>query len=94
MIPYTESTLIHLMADFYDEINFNVNLFNVYELFGQNWFTSEATHLFCTALFFICDELEKWFVSSDPDADNIDRFKVYMDHEPNGTPTRSLLHYA
>jgi len=33
-------------------------------------------------------------VSSDPKYDDKDSFKVLMDHEPNGTPVKSILHYA
>jgi len=33
-------------------------------------------------------------VTHDPKLDDLDRFAVYMGHEPNGTSVKALLHYA
>lgn len=32
--------------------------------------------------------------NADPVYDDKDRFQVYMNHEPNGASTKSILHYA
>lgn len=42
----------------------------------------------------MCEYLLSFFTTSNTKADDQDRFQVYMNHEPNGTPTRSILHYA
>lgn len=38
--------------------------------------------------------MQSWFVNSDPDIDDTDRFRIYMAHNPNGISTKSILHYV
>jgi len=93
-ISHNTSDIFHFAGMFYDELDDAVSLFGVYELLGQNWFTSTAVKLFCNHIPHFCTLLEKFTVSSDPKTDDLERFQVLMDHEPNGAPTKSVLHYA
>lgn len=86
--------MIQFTAHFYNEIDDAASLFGINHLMGQTWLTSSVTSLFCNHMLWFCELLESFFASSDPKYDDPDRFKVYIDHEPNGAPTRSLLHYA
>lgn len=60
----------------------------------SNYLTSTLTELMCTTVTGICVLLEEFFCTDDPEADDTDRFQVYMGHFPSGTPTQSVLHYG
>ena len=71
-----------------------MGLVGTHELLSANWMTQGSAKLICKALEKFCTYLEGFFINNDPETDDEDRFAVYMSHSPNGTPTKSLLHYA
>jgi len=93
-IPNTGAAALQWACHFYDTLDDAVNLFDYYEFLGSNFITDAATKLFCGAVPEFCVLIEEMFCTSDPDADDQDRFQVYLDHNPNGSPTKSVLHYA
>jgi hypothetical protein len=93
-IPNAQSDLLHLMADFYDEIVFQCDLLGIHAVFQQNFWTSTALKLFCSPFAIFCEMAEYLLVSHDIAADDKDRFEVYMDHNPNGSSVQSMLLYA
>jgi len=83
-----------LAAEFYDEIDDALGLFNIHSLLNNTWITSGASSLVCNTIPWFCLALEQLFVTSDTEFDDKDRFQVYMNHEPNGSGTKAILHYA
>jgi len=65
-----------------------------WELFPYDWKYAPMWRVYCTVYEAMCEMIEYNFISHDPLADDQDRFKVYMDHEPNGTSAQSLLLFA
>ena len=94
MLPNTQAEIFRFAADFYDEIDDTLNLFNIHSVLNNTWYNNDTVKLFCNVIPEFCLLLERLFVSSDPTYDDLDRFEVYMDHEPNGSSTKALLHYA
>lgn len=84
-IPHTQSDLIRFAAFNYDIIDDAFSVAGIHEFLGANWFTSSATTVFCELVVEFCEMIERLFVSHDPQADDQDRFKVLMGHEPNGS---------
>lgn len=84
-VSHTSSTIFKLAKDMYVPIDHFASTFGIHELLGSNWLTDRATKLFCNSVPTFCRALQRAFISSDPKADDADRFQVYMDHEPNGT---------
>ena len=93
-LPNTQAALMQLSAEFYGPLDDAINLFNMYEFLGDTWFTSTATNLFCGTVAWFCEAIERSIATSDPNADDNDRFEVYMGHFPSGSPMQSLMHYA
>merc|ERR1711964_48971 len=71
-----------------------VDTLGIYEILGKNWITSGACNLFCNNIPGICELIERLIASSNPKTDDLDRFEVMMDHEPNGSSAQSILMYA
>lgn len=78
----------------YDEIDDELNLLNVHSVLNNTWYTSATMKVFCGVLNIICYALESLFVTDNNDYDDKDRFGVYMDHQPNGSSTKALLHFT
>jgi hypothetical protein len=93
-VAYEESNFIGFASKFYNELDDAFSLFGIHELLGANWFTSTAASLFCNHIPKFCELIEHMTVSHDIAADDQERFKVYIDHEPNGTSTQSIMLYA
>jgi len=93
-LDHTNTTLFHLAASMYDEIDDAFDLFNIHSVLNNTWYTSKTASLFCNLLPPICLALEGLFVSSNTQWDDKDRFQVYMNHEPNGSSTKAILHYT
>ena len=83
-ITYQQSLLITEVSKLYGTLDSVSKLFGIYEVAGANWFTSTVTKDFCGALTSICEFIESFVITSDPDADDEERFAVYMGHTPNG----------
>jgi len=94
MLPNTDTYLFQLASDFYDELDDTFDLLNIHSVLNNTWYTSDTAKLFCDALPPFCLALESLFVSNDTEYDDQDRFQVYMDHEPNGSDVKALLHYT
>jgi pimeloyl-ACP methyl ester carboxylesterase len=94
MLPNTDTLLFNLAADFYDELEDTLDLLNIHSVLNYTWLNSATAKLFCNALPPFCLALESLFVSNDTEYDDQDRFQVYIDHEPNGSSVKALLHYA
>jgi hypothetical protein len=93
-IPNTDAAGVDLATTFYEPLADAVNLFNVYEVGGQNWLTEIVVSDFCVAVVEFCEWVTGFFTNSKTDLDDDDRYAVYMGHEPNGGTVQSLLHYA
>ena len=95
-IPHEECKAIRFASDMYDTVATAVDTFGMHTMLDSNWFTSEATKLFCTdgPLTDFCDYMAEAFISGDPAADDHERLTVKNAHGPYGTPTKSMLHYA
>lgn len=94
MLPNTDAAIFKLAAEMYDLIDDELNLLGIHSVLNNTWLSSTTAKVFCAALLPICLALEGLFVSNDPEYDDQDRFQVYIDHEPNGSSTKALLHYA
>lgn len=94
MLPNTNTTLFHLAADLYDEIDDAFYTLNIHSVLNNTWYTSKTVALFCNLVPPICKALEGLFVSSNTKWDDTDRFEVYMNHEPNGSSTKAIMHYT
>jgi hypothetical protein len=70
MLPNTQAEIFKFAADFYDELDDTLNLFNIHSVLNQTWYTSATTKLFCNAIPAFCLLLERLFVSSDPTYDD------------------------
>jgi len=86
-IPNTDSETLQFAAFSYRPLYDAVDLVNYWEMLPANWATSALTKLFCNNIADFCVFLEEFFATDDPSADDKDRFTVYMDHFPAGTPT-------
>jgi pimeloyl-ACP methyl ester carboxylesterase len=94
MLPNTDCTLFHLASDLYDEIDDLFDTLNIHSVLNNTWYTSTTVKLFCNAIPPICLALESIFVTNNTEYDDADRFQVYMNHEPNGSSTKAILHYT
>jgi hypothetical protein len=94
MLPNTNTELFRLASDLYDEIDDFFDFWNIHSVLNMTWYNSATAKLFCNSFPPLCLALEALFVSSDPEYDDQDRFQVYIDHEPNGSSTKALLHYT
>ena len=93
-VTHTTSELFQFVSNFYDLIVDAASIAGIHEFLGKNWFTSTASKLFCGSVPAFCDIIAQLFITSDPNLDDLDRFAVYMSHEPNGTSVQSMLLYA
>jgi lysosomal acid lipase/cholesteryl ester hydrolase len=67
----------------------------VYELFQPTQFSKSSMRIVCGYLPWICKAGASAISDKNLDADNEERFQVYMGgHYPSGTSTKSLVHYA
>lgn len=90
-IPNTQSKSLQFAAYSYRALYDAIDTFGVWEMLPSDWETSSLTKMLCNNLTSFCVYLEEFFATSDPGADDTDRFTVYMDHFPSGTPTQSIL---
>jgi hypothetical protein len=92
-ISHSTSAIFQFAKHFYDEIDDALWTLGIYEILGKSWFTSTAMKLFCGKIPQLCTLLEKLTVSSNPATDDLDRFAILMDHEPNGSSAQSIMLY-
>jgi len=93
-LKHSESTLLHLIADFESELGTMAKLFHVYNIIPPLWLEEEAAATFCGIFGFICREIIGIFADMDPRVDNLDRGKVYLSDFPSGSGYRNFIHYA
>jgi len=89
-----DSGYMYEIAQNYDEIDDWAKMYNYYEVMPRNWRWAPFWREYCTAFTAVCEAIEYEFISHNPLADDPDRFKVYIDHEPNGTSMQSVLMFA
>jgi hypothetical protein len=82
------------IATYYETFYNEWTFFKNWEFMPKNWFSTAESHYECGIVPWYCEWLETLFINTNPEADDPDRFMVYMDHQPNGSPTKSVLHYA
>ena len=73
-VSHTTSTVFNLAKDMYVPIDHFASTFGIHELLGKTWLTDKATKLFCNAIPDFCRALQRLVISSDPKADDLDRF--------------------
>lgn len=73
-VTNTSSEIFKLAKDMYVPIDHFASTFGIHEILGSNWLTDNATKLFCNAVPPFCRALQRAFISSDPQADDTDRF--------------------
>ena len=66
----------------------------IHSFMNNNYLTDKSMKLMADKMPDFFEMVEKNFVTSNPSFDNHDRFEVYIDHMPNGTSLKALLHYA
>lgn len=93
MIPNTEVKLLKDAAYFYDVLDNAFSLFGIHSLLNNTWLTSSIGRDFCKYLNWFCLDLES-LITGNTDFDSLDRFQVYVNHLPNGTSVKSIMHYA
>lgn len=64
----------------------------VHYVLTQNWLTTQAGKILCQKLEKPC-ELSEFLVSSDPDYDDMERYKVLVSTYPHGASVKSILHF-
>jgi pimeloyl-ACP methyl ester carboxylesterase len=82
------------IAQHYDEIDDYTKMYGYYEIMPYDWKYAPFWRAYCTAFEWVCEMIEYDFISHNPLADDQDRFRVYMGHEPNGASMQSLLLFA
>lgn len=90
----TDCALFHIASDLYDEIDDTLSTLRIHSVLNYTWYTSETAKIFCNTIPSLCLALESIFVTNNTDYDDQDRFQVYMNHEPNGSSVKALLHYT
>lgn len=80
-----DSGYMYNIAQNYDYIDNYINLYGYWEIMPRDWKYAPFWRMYCTIYEVICEVIEYQFISHNPLADDPDRFKVYIDHEPNGT---------
>lgn len=59
-----------------------------------DWKGGPFWRTYCTLFEKVCEMIEYEFISHNPLADDPDRFKVYVNHEPNGASMQSMMMFA
>ncbi len=80
-----DSGYMYSLAQNYDTMDDWAIMNNVHEIFPFNWKEGEFWRIYCTVYMRVCELIEYDFISHNPLADDPDRFRVYVNHEPNGT---------
>jgi lysosomal acid lipase/cholesteryl ester hydrolase len=89
-----DSGYMYNIAYNYDAFDNFLNLYGYWEIMPYNWKYGGFWRMYCTIWEWVCEIIEYNFISHNPLADDPDRFKVYVNHEPNGASAQSLLLFA
>ena len=93
-ITNQKAEIISIAADFYVTVKNAAELMHLYEIGGANWIQNTLMRKMCTKIEKFCLAIEKLIATDNPETDDPTRFAVYMGHQPNGTPARTIMHYA
>ena len=93
-ITNQKADMVSIAADLYVAIDDAAELIHLYEIGGANWFKNTLIRKLCTTIESFCLAIQKIISTDNPDTDDLTRFAVYMGHQPNGTPSRTIMHYA
>ena len=93
-MSHTKGVVFNFAALFYDQIVDAVETFGIHEVLQNSWNVFRMSSMICRHVEIYCDIASSIFVNSDPKLDDITSYAVYMNHGPNGTSAKSLLHYA
>ncbi|XP_067129246.1 gastric triacylglycerol lipase-like [Centruroides vittatus] len=87
---------IRYLAPFCREINFLFRLLGFYEFLPNNFLMKILSHLFCrnNELKFLCENAFFLMSGFDPSQLNKTRLDVYVSHDPAGTSTQNVVHFA
>jgi len=86
------SPLLRLLAKDFWIVKF-LNDLHIYEFLPRLNVISRSGTVLCSILEFVCDNILKYVMDADPEADNMDRIPVYLYHEPNGASTMDMNHF-
>jgi len=86
--------LLHFLVVFYAVIDDFFDLFNIYEILGANWFTSQTYSLICHHIPLLCKYFQQTLTTETTDFDDPASFDVWVDHEPHGVSMKTIKHYA
>ena len=93
-VSHATAAVFHLANTFYRQLEHTVRILGLHSLLERSWLTNGTLSLFCDNIPQLCTLIERFLVSADPKTDDIDRFTVLLDHQPNGTSVRGILMYA
>lgn len=93
-ITNEKAEVVSIAAELYRGIDDAAELAHLYEIGGASWFQNTLIRKLCTTIESFCLAIQKVIATSNPDTDDPTRFAVYMGHQPNGTPARTVQHFA
>ena len=89
-----DSGYMYELAENYDALDNWTKLYDIHEVFPRDYRMGPFWRTYCSLYVHICEAIEYMFISHNPLADDPDRFRVYVDHEPNGTTMQSVMMFA
>lgn len=92
-LTHCSNTLMQTAAKYESEIRTASNALKLWSI-ATPGLDTKVVSAFCGKVPNFCNELQRFATTSDPNADDADRFSVYMGHFPAGTSLQSIYHYA
>lgn len=91
-LPNARADLLRFTVDNYDLVAKSFDLLNVDSVMEAS--SKAGMDVICMVLPQVCLATSKLLFTDNISYDDRDRFAVYMGHMPNGSPVKSLLHFA
>jgi len=92
-LTHCSNQLMQTAAKFESQIRAASDAVHLYSIATPGIDTA-ALSAFCGKVPDFCNAFQTFVTTSDPKADDPDRFAVYMGHFPSGTSLQSIYHYA
>lgn len=92
---HCSSPLINEVADKITRLEEVTDFLSIYEIFEEDWFSSNSMRLLCGWLPWICKQGAELIATTNIEVDSEESLSVYLGgHYPSGTSTRAIYHYA
>lgn len=92
-LTHCSASLLTTAAKLEPEMRSASSLLGLYSIFTPGLDTSLVS-AFCGQVPDFCNEFQRFISTSDPNADDADRFSVYLGHYPAGSSLQSVWHYG